>query len=158
MMVSWDDAVNNAVSPEAQEAYDRMIAQIRELNVLAKDFIKVIQQGGKWPMEAKSESDSTLVPRSLNTGLNSQRHVWFYTDGTWGAYDFLWREAPHPEQVFIYRDSGSIEVGFCCKTMLDTVSNRNFRELCDAVARAMDWIPRELIKYLRNNELPIPSH
>jgi len=55
------------------------------------------------------------------------------------AYDFLWREAPHPEQVFIYRDSGSIEVGFCCKTMLDTVSNRNFHELCDAVARAMDW-------------------
>jgi len=59
--------------------------------------------------------------------------------GSRGAYDFLWREAPHPEQVFIYRDSGSIEVGFCCKTMLDTVSNRNFHELCDAVARAMDW-------------------
>jgi len=75
------------------------------------------------------------------------------------AYDFLWREAPHPEQVFIYRDSGSIEVGFCCKTMLDT-----WYPIATSMSSAMLllvlWIgiPRELIKYLRNNELPIPSH
>ncbi len=153
-MVSWNQAVDNAIPPEARKAYIQAVAQVHELNRLVQDFARVVQQAGKWPTTTKSEYDNTRVPTKINSRISSERHVWVDVDSSWGAVDFMDKRL---ESIFIYRATGNVEIGFLCRTMLDTTSHRNFPKLCVAVNDAMDWVPRELVNYLRNNNLRVPG-
>ncbi len=55
-MVSWDDAVraaDNMVSADSEAAYQRAVAQIRELNPLVQEFAVAVKQAGKWPTDVE---------------------------------------------------------------------------------------------------------
>lgn len=156
-MVSWAEAVNNAIPPDAQRRYDHAVSQVRELNELVQDFANIVERHGKWPMTTRSEYDNTLVPRTLNTRITSQRHVWLNIDRSWGVSDYLQGTKNHPDFIFAHRRDGSVEIGFLCKSMLDTISHPRFDEICTTVGSSLEWAPRELVNYLQSNDLPVPG-
>jgi hypothetical protein len=125
-MVSWGEAVANAVSDEAQHAYRRAVGQINELNSLVQDFVRIVRSSGKWPTQAKSDYDNIQVPTSLKTRHSDERNLYIHPEGMWSASDFLTGNTRNPEQVFIRRADGTVEIGFLNKTMLDTVSIGTF--------------------------------
>jgi len=157
-MVSWADAVGSAVSPEARRKYDLAVSQVRELDPLVRDFIRLVKQSGKWPMAEKSEYDSARVPRALHATYSGERNVTVDASGdSWFIRDFVDGPSGYPDLVVAYRPGDVIEIGFQCRTMLDTISHRQFDLFCAAVARAADWAPRNLVNYLQRENIPIPG-
>lgn len=146
MAISWSDAVADADNSGDRERYRRAVAQVADLEPLIASFAKAVRDSGKWPHGR------------IETRAGQDRHVWVYPDGTWGIelgakgyaegiLGYLVKKIPSGGPVF--GNSGLRESA--------TIAAEDFGARMDAMEQTKDWVPRELVAYLRTYDIPIPN-
>lgn len=151
MAISWSDAVADADNVEDRARYDRAVAQAQDLHPLVMSFVAAVQRAGKWPTYA---DDWTGTPHDavLMTSRDwATRHVWVGHDRS----AWVIRLTPGYELVRVHSD-GRVELGYGMEPT-QTIAAPDFDERMKAMEQTKDWVPRELVGYLRANGIPIPS-
>jgi hypothetical protein len=150
MAITWSEAVADADNADDAARYERAVAQALELDPLIQDFIVAVIEAGKWPMAARSDWDQTPAPSQLRIGA-SAREIRADADGSWrlvvgklvgGVVSF---EPGHRPWIGHYQDRSS------------AVASNDFDALTAAMDETKDWVPRELVAYLRREKIPLPS-
>ena len=154
MAISWSDAVSDADDSNAIARYQRAISQVHDLEPLVRSFIRAVADSGKWPHVTAGEYDSTLVPASLQTRFGfTERHVWCYIDGHWG----LNTSSKEIRGILVnFHSSGQIDLGGSSE-MTTVISAPNFDLVISEMEATKDWVPKELVAYLRRSDIPIPG-
>jgi hypothetical protein len=152
MAISWSDAVADADDPSDLARYERAVSQIRELEPLMASFIEAVKSAGAWPW-TYDDNGARMSPGAVTTrsALSTERRVTALHDGSWWLADdgdrtsFVSVHPGHP--VAFGRDTDPARI----------VSSSDFDRILDAIDRTKDWVPRELVGFLRDRGIPIPS-
>jgi hypothetical protein len=149
MAITWSDAIADVDNADDAARYDRAVQQVRELDGLVQSFAAAVIESGKWPMEARGEYDVTLVPTSLRTAFREPL-VWVYPDGTWGL------DAGGVFGYLVKLPTGGVP-DFYRPGRTSVISSPDFDARMVAIDDSKNWVPRELVAYLRRNGIDIPS-
>lgn len=150
MPISWSDAVRDLDDPSRLARYRRALDQISELHLLITSFTKAVQDSGKWPIA--TSDDNKKYPDDLRTrGLFQARQVRVSPDGTWVLED----PGEHKRFLLVVEASGEPRA-FNMEKGDALLASRDFDTVMDSMERTKDWVPRELVAYLRTHDIPIP--
>lgn len=154
MPISWSDAVGDLDNADDLARYRRAVAQVRDLEPLVQSFIRAIRDSGKWPTVNASDYDPRQVPTGVKTRVGyTDRHVWCYIDRHWG----LNTDTKRIRGIFLNVQADG-RISFGSETEVSrVVSSADFYTLMDEMDVSKDWVPRELVGYLRALDLPIPE-
>lgn len=155
MVISWSDAVKDADNSDDLQRYERAVQQANDLEPLIISFGEAVRRAGQWPQNVHEWSD-VRTDATLNTRGWDDRHVWLAPDGQWGLNlgtagrslgisGSLMNKRFRQEPMFGYRE----------KTV--TLAAEEFHARMDAMEQTKDWVPRELVAYLRMSGIPIPG-
>lgn len=156
MPISWSDAVADADNEHDHARYQRALAQAAELAPLVESFIKAVKDSGKWPTSIDNDYTHEQSPTNVRTRLDygNSRLVWASYDGHWGIDDFV-GSADHSRTLVSVRRGGVTFDGASGPASL--IASRDFDDVMAAMNRSKDWVPRELVGYLRTHSIRIPT-
>lgn len=157
MAISWSDAVADADNPDDLQRYLRAVSQVHDLEPLVLSFADAVRRAGKWPQVIVDDYSNRRVDGQLVTRFDySERRVWIYPEGAWGIEighpattgitGYLVKRAPGQEPQFWHSGGATA-----------TIAAADFKVRMDAMDQTKDWVPRELVGYLRAEGIPVPS-
>ncbi len=155
MVISWSDAVEDADNDADAARYHRALAQVVDLDPLVQSFLQAVKYSGKWPTTTTGEYDSTPMPTAIRTRYgHGERHISVYIDGTWvvdaGSSQYtgyLVNVRPGCTPNFRHGSDAAT-----------TMAASDFHARMDDMESTKDWIPRELVGYLRSHNIPVPPN
>lgn len=156
-------AITEGPTTAAREnAYRQAAGVVAGLEPAVASFAQKLKDCGKWPMTPRGEA-GTPVPDTLHTGGHPHgRHLSIYHDGTWLVHDLI-PGAGH-EPVMVAKCAPGKQPEFITPLLAEptdadlrhTLEHPQFEAYMDAVARAPQWIPAELARYLSGHGIPAP--
>lgn len=156
MAISWSDAVADIDDSDDLQRYRRAVSQVLDLEPLVLSFADAVRRAGKWPQVSVSDFSNELADGRLATRVShSERHIWIYPGGVWGIE--IGRSVPDIKGYLVKKEPGEEpQFGFSGGATA-TIAAEDFGARMDAMDQTKDWIPRELVGYLRAQDIPVPN-
>jgi hypothetical protein len=157
MPITWAEAVADESNPDDESRFRRALAQVAELEPLVQSFVGAVKSSGQWPTYRVSEYRDETAPTTVHTrGTYSptERCLWVTHDGSWGLNDFVYSTV-HTDRL-LKVVSGRIDFDGE-STAWKVMTSTRFDSVMAAMEKTKDWVPRELVGYLREHNIPIPT-
>lgn len=153
MAISWADAVAAAHKPDGVAVYQRALDQLAELEPLVRSFATAVDDAGHWPTWDGSQ---TVLSTAPFRGRQVQ------------VAPGVVQVAPGVERWSIFRntsnfpivdvhDDGRVRFGFHLTERTQVIDSPDFYEWMNAIDEACEWVPQELVWFLRRHDIPVPE-
>ncbi|WP_345045156.1 hypothetical protein [Arthrobacter methylotrophus] len=156
MPISWSDAVMDADNEVDLQRYRRAVAQACDLEPLIESFANEIRRAGKWPTTTDEYSKITSDV-TLSTRHSGVRQVWISPDAKMWGIGLGDEGYKSGIQLYLVRKRFHQDPDFGYEDVTVTIASEDFGPRMDAMEHTKDWVPRELVGYLRANDIAIPN-
>ncbi|MFB2580896.1 hypothetical protein ACEXQD_06565 [Herbiconiux sp. P15] len=168
MGISWTDAVRDADDADAWAQVRRALQQACDLEPLIYSFAKAINDSGKWPRTGhydewngnqwKDTGPAVVDTRGDVAGYGAVRRVCVRPDGSWFIaipYQEAKDKGMEDDRIAFGAPGSSPRLSRGDDNLF--VTSRGFAAHVAEMEQSKDWVPRELVAYLRANGIPIPK-
>lgn len=155
MPITWGEAIADADNDDDVALYERAVAQVRELEPLVQSFAEAVMNSGKWPRESPPDYPRpgwVAGPAGLTTRVGwDVRTFWAY----W-SQPLHWGLSVSKTMLLNVHELGGVPVFGGHRERSTAIAAPDFRDLMAAMDETVEWVPRELVAYLRSNNIPVP--